>query len=108
MRTVDRHTGIAIDLPDRFPTGWTVVDHGEGFEVLRKTSPTVTVEINFTVGSGGEETDGEDHDPADIGIWFFLITDGGRRIPEARSEGWDTDLSDLLTYTERMIFGEVR
>ncbi|MEX5711871.1 hypothetical protein AB1484_27150 [Parafrankia sp. FMc6] len=35
------------------PAGWIVVD--QGFEVLRKTSPTTTVEINFTVGPG---TDG--------------------------------------------------
>jgi len=109
MRTVDRHTGVAIDLPDPLPPGWAVVDHGEGFEVLRKISPTITVEINFTVGASGEEIDDEDDDcPADIGVWFYLITDGGRNIPDARSEGWDTDLADLLTYTERTIFGAVR
>lgn len=46
MRTVDLHIGVAIDLP----AGWIVVD--QGFEVLRKTSSTTTVEINFTVGPG--------------------------------------------------------
>ncbi|ONH25200.1 hypothetical protein [Pseudofrankia asymbiotica] len=108
MRTVDRHTGVAIDLPDQLPAGWTVVDHGEGFEVLRKTSPTTTVEINFTVGSSGEENDDEDDGPADIGVWFYLITDGGRNLPDSRSEGWDTDLPGLLTYADQAIFGEVR
>ncbi len=105
MRTIDRHTGVAIDLPDELPAGWTIVDHGEGFEVLRKSSPTTTVEINFTVGSSGEENgDG----PADVGVWFFLIIDGGRHIPVGACEGWDTGLSDLFTYTDRTIFGEVR
>ncbi len=109
MRTTGRHTGVAIALPDELPAGWTVVDHGEGFEVLRKTSPTTTVEINFTVGPSGEENGGKDDDgPADIGVWFYLITDGGRHIPDHRSEGWDTDLSDLLTYADRTIFGEAR
>lgn len=109
MRTVDRHTSVAIDLPDELPTGWTVIDHGQGFEVLRKASPSITVEINFAVGSSGEENGDEDKDvPADIGVWFYLIADGGRRISDGDFEDWNTDLSDLLPYADRTIFGEVR
>jgi hypothetical protein len=39
MRTVDRHTGVTIDLPDERPAGWTVVDHRQGFEVPPQDQP---------------------------------------------------------------------